>query len=105
MTFSSSSLSDAESSAILLLNSLIPRCSEEVRISRLPGTQSCAWWGVEVIWRMGGQKSHLEFHQVHLMALVIANFRDAHKCGYPPHRAAPFPARTPASTRRVTTKR
>jgi hypothetical protein len=48
----------------------------EVGFSRLPGTQACR--GFNVIWRMGGQKSHLEFHQVHVYGINDANFRDAY---------------------------
>jgi hypothetical protein len=51
----------------------------EVGISRLPGTQQKkACRGFDVIWRMGGQKSHLEFHQVHVYGINDANFRDAY---------------------------
>ena len=46
--------------------------------------------GFDIIWRMGGQKSHLEFHQVHANAAMIADFRDTCNCGSASLRRGPL---------------
>jgi len=30
----------------------------------------------DIVWRIGGQKSHLEFHQVHTIKKLLTDFRD-----------------------------
>jgi hypothetical protein len=76
VTFSSSSffgrriLSEA---ALKQFDSYMFRKGEDLTAARDTTEKACP--GFDVIWRMGGQKSHLESHQVHVMGLMIANWR------------------------------